>query len=244
MRKLVVFAFLLLQPFLAGPSSAAPCVSAPLATFTTPGFSCTVGTLDFSGFTILETPAAAQPFDAVSINPLTSAPNEFGLEFVVNQQASAGELFQQLIGYRVTGIGSLVDRSTLLFTGSSTTEDASVTALQQLCVEGIFAGADGVTGCTGSALNQSVIDFGGVADPPIFTDLGPAAFLGVVSDIAVDAGALGDAALTSASHLFRVTAAPAQIREPSPSMLVIIPALLLLLGVRRGTGALGPDHGR
>jgi hypothetical protein len=210
-------------------------VNAPLATYTAAGFSCSAGPLDFSSFVVLPGPAFAAEFPALSINPVTASPIEFGLEFVVNQSASLGEVFEQLIGYRVTGLGMSINRNTLFFTGSSTTDDAVVSALEQKCLAGAFSGPDGVTGCTGSALDQAVINILGIADPPISADFAPVAFLSVVSDIAVDAGALGTAALTSATNLFRVTAAPAQVAEPSSAMLATLAALLLFLVGRRMT---------
>src|SRR5689334_11107063 len=156
MKKYALAAFFLLQPLFAITSWALPCVSAPLTSYLTSGFSCNVGSLAFSDFLLVEQPTGSLPFPALVVNPVTSAPNEFGLEFNVSQTASAGQLFEQLIGYRVSGIGATaIDRNTLFFTGSSTTDDASVTALEQKCLAGQFTG---VVLCTGTPLNLAVIN--------------------------------------------------------------------------------------
>ena len=232
MKKLICVTFLLLQSFFVSPSSAALCSSGPLASYLSAGFSCTIGSLDFSTFTVLEQPTATVPFTSLIINPITSAPNEFGLQFIVNQNASAGSSFEQLIAYRVGGIGSSINRNTLSFTGASATGDASVSALEQKCLDGVFAGLDGVSGCTGTALNLAVLALEGFPlDPPAFEDFSPVAFLSVVSDIAVDGGLAGAAALTSATNLFR-TAPAVAVPEPASGALVAL-SLTLLLAMRR-----------
>lgn len=233
MRKFVCLAFFLLQSFFVPSSSAALCSSGPLAGYLATGFSCTIGSLDFSEFKLLEQPTGALPFSSIVINPMTSAPNEFGLEFLVNQNAAAPSLFEQLIGYRVTGIGSSIDRNTLFFTGASATGDAAVSALEQKCLAGVFAGLDGVTGCTGTALDLAVLAIEGLPpDPPIFADFASVAFLTVVADIAVDAGETGTAALTSATNLFRTVGPAIAVSEPTSGALAAL-SLLLLWALRR-----------
>ena len=238
MKKLASIAFFLVQPLFATICWAAPCVSGPHAVFPASGFSCTVGSLEFSDFTVLEQPTTSLPFPVLTLNPVVGGPNEFGLEFRVDQSASANQLFEQLIGYRVAGLGpTTIDRNTLFFTGSSTLEDAAVSALEQKCIGGEFAGSDGVSGCTGSAFDLAVVNVLGTADPPISLDFSAVAFLSVVSDIAVDGGTSGAGALTSATNLFRASAAvtppPGSVNEPASLALCALALLLLSTVARR-----------
>jgi MYXO-CTERM domain-containing protein len=237
MRRLVVLAFVLLQWVFASSSFAAPCVSAPLSTYTAGGFSCSIGSLDFSSFNLVAT--IGDPFGSITINPVTVAPNQFGLQFVVNQTAATLDLFEQLIGYRVTGIGTLINRSSVFLTGSSTTGDAAVTAAEQLCLGGVFAAPDKVSGCTGTELVPSLaaIDTLGFLDSDQRDLLPGVSFLSVVSDIAVDGGTDGAGHLDSATNLFRAAAVPvAVVDEPSSGALALL-AALLVFAKRRRAGA-------
>jgi hypothetical protein len=235
MKRFVCSTVFLLQFCFVSSAFAALCATGPLAGYLGVVFTCTFGSLQFSNFKVLQEPTGASAFPSLAINPVTTGPNEFGLQFVVNQTANAGQLFEELIGYRVTGLSSSINRNTLSFAGSNATVDGVVSALEQKCLDGIFSGADGVSGCTGTALNQAVLNIGGAADPPIFVDFPPVAFTSVVSDIAVDGGLDGTGALASATNLFRVVpAAPAVVDEPASSFLATT-CLLLLLAMRRKT---------
>lgn len=229
MRKPWLAAFFVLQAFLALPAAALPCPSAPLATYATAGFSCTVGALDFSDFQLLAMPTGALPFPSLTLQPVADPGGDRGLAFVVNQNAAAGERFQQLIGYRVRGVGAAIVANTVALVGSASSGDGVVSALEQKCLEGAFLGPDGVTGCSGILFNQVVLDILGTADPPASLDFAPVAFLSVVSDIAVDGGLLGTAELLSVLNVFR------PVEEPAGSALAALGVLLLI--VLRASGA-------
>jgi hypothetical protein len=228
MRKLLVGlgAWLVLS----GTVAAAPCVSDSLLGYIGLGAAgCTIGPNTFSGFQTFAVPGAATPIDSsnVTVNPVIAASGS-GFDFVLNSTAGAGDLFEILIGYQVSG--SNLTSASLQLDGATATGDGVVTAVTDLCAA--FA-AFGPGTCdpgplqTLIALRSEVDD---LVDDPLVALL--ATPLGVVTDIAVDGGIGGSASLSSAGNRFGLALA---VPEPSTVLLLAI-ALGLIASIGRHRG--------
>lgn len=226
MKKILFTLIVALQSLLGAGAFAAPCPISTLAVYQALGSAgCTIGSFRFSNFGLLQQPTGSVPFSVVTVTPIA-----VGLDFSVNASAATGTLFEDLISYRVTGIGASLNGASLFLTGSSTTDDGAVTVVENLCIGGLFLGADGVSGCGGARRDLIVIDtFGFGADPPISLAFVSAASLAVVTDIAVDGGTAGLASLRgSASNRFAVAAVNG-VPEPG-AFLLVMAGLLALFG--------------
>lgn len=224
--------------FWSGQAAAAPCASSSLATYVgLAGSGCTIGGLNFSGFTILPSATNAIRSSAITVTPIVVGATVVGVRFGVSPTASGGNYFDDLITYRVTGLSTNLTGATVDFAGSSQTGDAAVSVSAQLCLAGTFTGADGVSGCsTGSTLNLAVIDVGFGPDPAYSLAFGPVGFLSVVSELAFDSGSgfvpESSSTLTSGTNLFSFVAVRA-VPEPSGGLLIALGALGLALTRRR-----------
>ena len=167
----------------------------------------------------LQLPTGAVDIAPIVVVPVVDTPTRVGFDFQFATTAGAGTLFDHLVSYRVTGVGASVNGATLAFGGSSTTGDAAVTVVENLCIGGTFAGADGLSGCSGNPQALIVIDTFGSADPPASLAFAPNALLAVVTDIGVDGGSDGRGTLTSASNRFTTTAAATAVPEPETALL-------------------------
>lgn len=227
MKKILFMLIVALQSLLCAGASASPCPISTLAVYQGLGSAgCTIGNFRFSNFGLLQQPKGSVPFTVVTVTPVS-----VGLDFGINASADAGTLFEDLISYRVTGIGASLNGASLFFTGSSATDDGAVTVVENLCVGGLFLGVDGVSGCSGARRDLIVVDFGVGADPPISLAFASATSLAVVTDIAVDGGTVGQASLRgSASNRFAVAAVNG-VPEPA-AFLLVIAGLFALFGFR------------
>jgi len=227
MKKILFSLMVALQSLLGAGAFAAPCPVSTLAVYQGLGSAgCTIGNFRFSNFGLLQQPTGSVPFSVVTVTPVA-----VGLDFGVNASADTGTLFEDVISYRVTGIGASLDGASLFFTGSSTTDDGAVTVVENLCIGGLFLGADGVSGCSGARRDLIVVDTFGSADPPISLAFVSATSLAVVTDIAVDGGLFGLASLRgSASNRFAVAAVNG-VPEPA-TFLLVMAGLLALFGSR------------
>jgi hypothetical protein len=228
MRSLLLAAGLaLLAP---GAAVSAPCSSGSLADYIALGSSgCTIGAASFSDFAALPVPAAATPIapTAVIVLPFEAGPDEPGLRFLVDVSASASEFLDVAIGYLVSA-PSLV-RATLALEDTAVTGDGVVTAIEDLCFGGPFAG--GPLGCTGASSDTLIaFDVGDDAELAVGLDFGPVAALGVVTDLGVDGGLGGSAALSAATNRFLV---------PEPTTAVLLAAGALALALARRTALRG-----
>ena len=220
MRKILLGLFLCLQGLMATESMAASCASSTLTSYIGLGSAgCTIGSYRFSDFKLLEQPTGAVPFSAISVNPFGSA-GSVGLDFGVDARVGPGSLLENLISYRVTGIGSTLIGASLFFSGSGSSGDGVASVVENLCVAGLFLGADGVSGCSGSAQNLIVVDVGGSPDPLMSLAFAAVGSLAVVTDLAIDGGSDGTAQLGSASNRF-LAGAPAAAPEPGPIALLL-----------------------
>ena len=213
MRRLLLGAvFVLAIPNL---GTASPCVPGTLANYIALGAGgCSVGGttfFDFSANSLLQgaTPIAAAD---IAVNPLASA---IGLAFGFNVNAGAGDLFDVLIGYGVNG-GSF-ETNSLYMTGSSVTPDGAITAIEDKCIGGTYAGNDPSTACSGTALFPPLIvfDIGVLADLSETALFAPSSFFDVFTEITIDGGLSGSATLNGA-----VTNQFGEVPEPSAILLV------------------------
>lgn len=244
MKKFLWALLLAFQPLIIVEATAAPCTVATFGSYQTLGSAgCTVGSLGFSDFRLLETPTFSTPFTTITLAPQLAGPLAGFLFSVSPNSASGTNVFENLIAYRVTASGALIDLASLNLTAAAA-GSASVTNVENLCLGGVFAGADGVSRCSGIAVDQIAIEIAGFSDPFQSTTFRPVRSLSVVTDIAVDGGGAGTASITSTSNLFRAVADPAAVPEPGSICLVLLAGVAAFTasrssGLRRGLAAHG-----
>ncbi len=238
MKKILLGLFLCMQTLLATEAMAAPCTASSLSSYIGLGSGgCTIGTFRFSDFKFLEQPTGSLPFSMISVNPFGSA-SSIGLDFGVDAAVGPGKLLENLISYRVTGVGGTLTGASLFFTGSGSSGDGVATVVENLCIGGLFLGKDGVSACSGSAQNLIVVNVGGTPDPLVALAFAAVNALAVVTDIGVDGGSDGTARLASASNRFSVRAV-AVVPEPGPVALLFA-GLLALITLSRARRVLPP----
>ncbi len=251
MKKILLFLFVTLQSVWAAPATAADCVQASLATYTALGSGgCTINGFSFSDFALLQRPNDTTGFSSISVVPVIAGTTIVGIDLVVGSPVASrlpsftasqvdpaavvsGGRLDDLIAYRVTGPGPRLNGASLFLNGYEVTGDASVTGIENLCLDGTFLGADGVSNCSAgpSAAPALVV----VDDAPDMTSFLPKTFLAVVTDIGLDSGPDGTdtSALTSVSNRFTFAAAPSAVPEPAPVLLLSV-GLVALMAARRG----------
>jgi hypothetical protein len=219
---------------LSGAAAAAPCVPDSLAGYIGLGAAgCTIGPNTFSGFQTFAVPGAATPIEPsdVAVNPVVAASGS-GFDFILNSTAGgaagAGDLFEILIGYQVSG--SNLTSASVQLDGATATGDGVVTAVTDLCAA--FA-AFGPGTCDTGPLQTLIAlhsEFDDLSSDQLTALL--ATPLGVVTDIAVDGGIGGSASLSSAGNRFGVALA---VPEPSTVLLLAL-ALGLIASIGRHRG--------
>ncbi len=170
-------------------SSATTCTSGTLASYLALGSAgCTIGGDTFSSFQTLsgQTGATAIGAGSVLITPggTSTAPE---LTFTTTSTAAANALFESIFDYKISGIS--FTGSALSLRNSSETVDGGVTDLENFCAGGSF-GADGVSGCTGTA--GSLLTLDGIQNSDI-SSLGPISLVSVTDDFTVSGGTAGTA---------------------------------------------------
>lgn len=195
---------------------AVPCAPGSLNSYSELGTAgCTINSAQFANFAIIEPATGATqilPGD-IAIVPI-DAPSNPGLQFIVDIDAQAAELFQGLITFDVTA--AALTGNTLALGNATATGDAAVTVTNDLCLGGSFA-PNSVSGCSGDpgtliVFKTAVDEL--LSDQMLFPAVG---FIGVVTDIAVDGGLAGSGSLASTSVQFAVT----QATVPEPQMLML-----------------------
>lgn len=236
MKKIPVMLLLALQYFFGADALASQCTTSTLSSYVSLGSTgCTIGDVTFSDFGLLQQPTNSVLFTAISVIPVALGMTTVGLDFGVDASASSGMLFEDLISYRVSGPS--LKGASLNFSGSATDPDGNgaVTVVENLCIGGLFTGADGVSGCDGMPQNLGVVNSFNVADSPDSLVFMPVASLGVVTDIAIDGGAGGFASLGSASNRFQVVGNDL-VPVPEPAAYLLVMAGLLGLYGARASG--------
>src|SRR5262245_27669337 len=122
MRKasLLAGAALLTTPFFALPAGAAPCVSAPVATYTASGFSCNVDAFTFSNIVVNTTVSNGGSVTLGNFTPVNPLPGEFGL--LLNYTAvapQANSTADVSWSYNVVGVPFIAD-AFLALSGNTT----------------------------------------------------------------------------------------------------------------------------
>ena len=205
---------------------AAPCVIGSLESYVTGAVSCSVGTVDFTNFTIESGQSGATPIDPANVL-ITPGGTPFQPLFLLtlNEAATAGELLELI--FRVQAAGVLTASSVAL-NSPVVTGDGAVTAILDVCAGGTFAGP-GPTGCSGpqgTALAAALEGFNDNSGPVTFP---PSSFFDIFYDVAIDGGLSGSASLASASLAVDANAADV----PEPTALVLVSCGLAALGLRR-----------
>jgi MYXO-CTERM domain-containing protein len=230
MKALAVFAIwgTLLCPI----AWSAPCVSGSLATYQALGSGgCTIGNNLFSSFGTVPGTTGATEFSpsAVSITP-SGGSGSPQLLFSVDGGAMAGQLFETIFTYQISGNHYL--QSNITLANSSESGDGAVTDIQNLCAGGTF-GSDGVTGCTGTPLSLLTVD--GIQNTDQ-TALATPALLSVTDDFTIDGGTAGSAAGGTFTDQFQAQTTPTPTPEPSGMLpFGILILLIAALWRRRST---------
>lgn len=183
---------------------------------------CTVDNAVFSSFVTPSGSFGATPVAATSIfvTPLNT-PYKPGLRFDVTLSASAGEIFEALVGYNVHG---LIIGNMLSIAGAAATADGAVTAVEDKCIGGTFDGT-GPFGCTGT--QDVLINYAIVGDAVTSASLAfpVTPVVGVVNQFVVDGGSLGTAQGSGFANQF--------VTVPEPSAFSLIPIAAAFALIRR-----------
>ena len=215
MRKLFLVGVILAMP--AGSAAAPICVSGTLSDYMALGSDgCTIGGATVSDFasSVLLLDATEIVASDVNVIPLSSG---IGLDFGVMQSADAADLFDILIRYSLAGLA--INGNSLSMTGSSAAGDGNVTAVEDKCIGGSFAGTDPAAPCGGIPVTLIVAeDAFGLVSPD--TETFPsefASFFDIFTEITIDGGTSGSAALNGT---VRNEFLPAAVPEPAMILLV------------------------
>jgi hypothetical protein len=114
-RRLGIATALITMPFMGLPAWADACVTAPVSTYTAPGFSCSVGDMTFSGFLFFRSTLLGNvSVDLNVISPFING-NELGLQLSLFQSAEgSGSLADVVWEYDVSSKTPIIDASVQL----------------------------------------------------------------------------------------------------------------------------------
>ena len=170
-----------------GSSQAAPlCTTGTLTEYVSLG-SCSVGATTFSNFSLVPISFFANPIPAseVTVVPFSSS-RAVGFQFVFDVSTQYPPLEEVVFGYDLSGPG--FNAFTLAMSGSSATGGGVVEVFDRVCIGETFIPCTR-TGCSGVTDFIFTAQLGGWGVPGASTISFPSqTVLGIVSDVAVDAG--------------------------------------------------------
>jgi hypothetical protein len=212
MRNYLLAAAFVLTVSVPSPAAPVACVAGTLADYIALGTDgCTLGpatVADFESGVLLLSAVEILPAD-VTVTPLAG----IGLDFGVTRSAAAGDLFDILIRYSLSGAS--LSENTLSMTGTSATGDGVVLAIEDKCTGGTYAGADPTTPCSDTPVTAIVVqDAFGLVSPDVVS-FPVRSFFDVFVEIPVDGGLSGSAEIDGAVRTAFASA-------PEPSMMLIL----------------------
>jgi len=200
--------------------SAAPCVTASLASYTGAGFSCTIDDKTFSSFTYSVSPFGASPAaSAVTVIPVNNGASGIGFTFQALWTVSAGATLDSLIGFSAavtSGAALIEDASIALLSGAGITGTGTLTITEGLCLTGPCP-PGGITTVVNSSNSATTIFL------PSHVFFTPTGSLTASKDIGLSAGTSGTVTVSSITDTFSQ-------RVPEPSTLLLLGSGLL--GIR------------
>ena len=211
-----------------GAASAAPCSMAGLAAYQSMGATaCSVGALNFSGFSVEAFPGTTAQQIAPGDILVTPIANGFALSSARSISASAGELLGLRLLFGVSA-PSLTGATVALGMPNSVSGDGVITAL-------LGAGSAGNPIAAGNAI---AIAIDGFSDTPVSFASSPFSSYAAFLELGIDGGTFGSASL--GPTLASVTFAQAQVQaipEPGTIALSMLAMAALLASRRRSTAA-------
>ncbi len=165
---------------------------------------CTIGDATVSDFASLPPLGEATEIapGSIFVMPLLDGAR-FGLRFGFGATAAAGDILQSLIAFQVNASGlSSVEVS---IAGAAASGDASVTAVPNLCLAGVFSGFD----CAGTPAIAPIV-FAIATDSLLSArqTFSRSMSAGLLQDLVLDGGVAGNAALQSATLRFSAVPEP------------------------------------
>jgi hypothetical protein len=201
---------------LASSIQAGPCPTSKLATYDVVGFTCNIGSLDFSNFSYHPT-GTNTPSDAnVEVDPIPGA--ESGFEFFSGWSAGVGNVQDSAIKYTVSCDGCSIIDLVLSMEGNGVSGDSFLNIAESSggAVPGLLIGQSSSTSI--------------LSDSETFPPVG---MLNLTKDILLNGGTTGfGAAVSEVDNFFSTTTQTTMSPEPR-LMLLCIGALCLLPVARK-----------
>jgi hypothetical protein len=216
-KLILVVAFLSAVP---STSHAAPvCVVGTLDSYVALGAGgCSIGSSTFADFSATSMLGGATPILPASVTVIPSSIP--ALDFALVVSAGAGDLFDILIHYSVTG--GLFGANSLDLSGASAGGDGVVLAIEDACIGGTYAGP--IFGCSGSPVTLIALKTAIDSIPTATATFPVTSFVDVFTEITIDGGLSGMARLDGAVRNAFV---------PEPSTVLLIGSALSALLARR-----------
>ncbi|MBC7940755.1 MAG: hypothetical protein H7Z19_13495, partial [Chitinophagaceae bacterium] len=187
-----------------GHATAAPCLTASLSTYQSMGaVACSVGTLNFSGFSVESFPGPTAQQIASSSTLVTPIANGLSLSSVLPISASPGQLFGLRFLFDV-GAPSLIGATAALGAQNGVNGDGAITAFLD----------------AGSVGNAIAIAIDGLSDTPVSFASLPVSSYSAFLELGIDGGTFGSASL--GPTLASLTFAQSPVPEPGTMALSLL----------------------